>query len=296
MATEDHTLNAIEKKLSARLKCCGMVFHIFSRMKTPESINTKLNIKAAEYREKNKKMQDLWGLRITLYFSDDVEIIHQYLRSQPNFVDESVDVAEVDRFCPQRLNVIMRVPDEYKRDMHYAISQTSYPDLIDDTYEIQIRTIFSEGWHEVEHDLRYKCKEDWEDYKEESRLLNGIYATLESAEWAMIKLFERISYMHYKKRDWTSMIRSKMRLRFKDKSLSPELVQYFANNKEIAKRVFRVNRDKAIRLMIEEGFSFPLTYDTAIFILNHTEKIDKGLADMADPTLLKELNSLFGKF
>ena len=26
--------------------------------------------------------------------------------------------------------------------------------LIDNTYEIQLRTVLSEGWHEVEHDLR----------------------------------------------------------------------------------------------------------------------------------------------
>ena len=92
----------------------------------------------------------------------------------------------------------MRVPNNLQQDMKAAIKETGYEDLIDNTYEVQIRTILSEGWHEVEHDLRYKCKEEWNEFKEESRLLNGIYATLESSEWSMLTLFDRLSYSQYK--------------------------------------------------------------------------------------------------
>ncbi|MBK7959276.1 MAG: hypothetical protein IPK03_14995 [Bacteroidetes bacterium] len=28
--------------------------------------------------------------------------------------------------------------------------------LVDSTFEVQLRTILSEGWHEIDHDLRYK--------------------------------------------------------------------------------------------------------------------------------------------
>ena len=45
---------------------------------------------------------------------------------------------------------------------------------IEPTFKIQIRTVFSEGWHEVEHDLRYKCKDDWEGCELYSHTLNGI--------------------------------------------------------------------------------------------------------------------------
>ena len=97
-------------------------------------------------------MQDLLALRITLYFTDDVELVYDYLKNQPNFVSESVDTAEVDKFCPKRLNLVMRVPETLKSDIRVAINNTEFPDLIDDTYEIQIRTILSEGWLEFEHD------------------------------------------------------------------------------------------------------------------------------------------------
>ena len=40
--------------------------------------------KADKYRCENKKLQDLLALRITLYFTDDVEIVHKFLKSCSN--------------------------------------------------------------------------------------------------------------------------------------------------------------------------------------------------------------------
>ena len=293
MNAAEHIIKEIENRLKDNLSHCGFMFHIFSRVKSTESINIKLSKKAELYRQEGKKMQDFLALRITLYFSDDVEIVHQYLKSMPNFLDESVDTAEVDRFCPKRLNLILRVPEKFKQEMNLAISQTEYKDLIDDTYEIQIRTILSEGWHEVEHDLRYKCKEEWEDFNEESRLLNGIYATLESAEWSMLTLFDRLAYSHYKKENWNCMMRNKMRIRFADKSLSEETINYLNENKAVAKSLFRVNRSNAMKLMMEKGFRFPLTYDTMLHLLNHLGVSDKKLALLADKALQDEFKHLF---
>lgn len=293
MNAAEHIIKEIENRLKDNLSHCGFMFHIFSRVKSTESINIKLSKKAELYRQEGKKMQDFLALRITLYFSDDVEIVHQHLKSMPNFLDESVDTAEVDRFCPKRLNLILRVPEKFKQEMNLAISQTEYKDLIDDTYEIQIRTILSEGWHEVEHDLRYKCKEEWEDFNEESRLLNGIYATLESAEWSMLTLFDRLAYSHYKKENWNCMMRNKMRIRFADKSLSEETINYLNENKAVAKSLFRVNRSNVMKLMMEKGFRFPLTYDTMLHLLNHLGVSDKKLALLADKALQDEFKHLF---
>ena len=293
MNAAEHIIKEIENRLKDNLSHCGFMFHIFSRVKSTESINIKLSKKAELYRQEGKKMQDFLALRITLYFSDDVEIVHQYLKSMSNFLDESVDTAEDDRFCPKRLNLILRVPEKFKQEMNLAISQTEYKDLIDDTYEIQIRTILSEGWHEVEHDLRYKCKEEWEDFHEESRLLNGIYATLESAEWSMLTLFDRLAYSHYKKENWNCMMRNKMRIRFADKSLSEESINYLNEHKAVAKSLFRVNRSNVMKLMMEKGFRFPLTYDTMLHLLNHLCVSDENLALLADKALQDEFKHLF---
>lgn len=295
MSAGNKVLRDIVTDLESVLNKCGVMYHVFYRTKSVMSIKNKLDKKAEEYRRKNKKMQDLLALHITLYFTDDVELVHNYLSSQSNFDNESIDEAEVDKFCPKRLNLVMRVPDFLQQDMKAAIKETGYEDLIDDTYEIQIRTILSEGWHEVEHDLRYKCKEEWDGFKEESRLLNGIYATLESSEWSMLTLFDRLSYSQYKNKAWNSMLRNKMRVRFADKGLSEKLCKYLSDNNATAKSLYRANRTKILKLVMEKNFSYPLTYDTVLHLINHIIVKDKKLAIFEDKILKQDMDIMFGE-
>lgn len=295
MSAGNKVLRDIVTDLESVLNKCGIMYHVFYRTKSIMSIKNKLEKKAEEYRRKNKKMQDLLALRITLYFTDDVEIVHNYLRSQSNFDSESVDEAEVDKFCPKRLNLVMRVPEKLQQDMNAAKKESDYEDLIDDTYEVQIRTILSEGWHEVEHDLRYKCKEEWDEFKEESRLLNGIYATLENSEWSMLTLFDRLSYSQYKNKAWSSMLRNKMRVRFADKGLSEDLCNYLLDNNDTAKLVYRANRTEILKLVMDKNFSYPLTYDTVLHLINHIIVKDRKLAIFEDKILKQDMDIMFGK-
>lgn len=294
MSAATKVLKEVVSDLESVLDKSGIMYHIFSRTKSEMSIKKKLEKKAEKYRVEGKKMQDLLALRITLYFTDDVEMVYDYLRNQPNFDSESVDANEVDKFCPKRLNLVMHVPEKHRQDMQVAINSTEYPDLIDDTYEVQIRTILSEGWHEVEHDLRYKCKEDWDNHLEESRLLNGIYATLESSEWSMLTLFDRLSYSQYKEKAWDSMLRNKMRLRFADNGMSPEVKEKFSSDNKLAKKLFRVKRSKVLKLVMEKKFSYPLTYDTVVFLLNRVGVKNKDLATLEIPVLKEDLDLMFG--
>ena len=291
----DTILDSIVERLDDDLSRCGFMYHIFWRTKADRSIREKLEKKADGYRRDQKKMQDLLALRITLYFSDDVEILHQYLRSQSGFVSETIDTDDDRTFCPKRLNLVMRVPDFWNRDLCDYLSRT-FPDcadLLDTTYEIQIRTILSEGWHEVEHDLRYKCQEDWKDFPDESRLLNGIFATLESSEWSMLTLFEKMTYSFYKKRKWTNMIRNKMRLRFHDKGLSNDISQYLTDHPDIGKSLYKVRRKKVIDFVLNNDFQFPLNYDTVIHLLNHIEVNDPGLMKLETPPLKVTMDKIF---
>lgn len=287
-------LKDIVADIESVLNKCGIMYHVFYRTKSEMSIKSKLEKKSEEYRAKNKKMQDLLALRITLYFTDDVDLLHNYFKNQSNFLSESVDESEVDKFCPKRLNLIMRVPEQNYDDMLVAIKDTGFEDLIDTTYEVQIRTILSEGWHEVEHDFRYKCQEEWADFKEESRLLNGIYATLESSEWAMLALFNRLSHSQYKNKDWDSMLRNKMRIRFSNRGLSQDLHKYLTKNGDIAKQVFRTERFKILKAVMETKFSYPLTYDTVLHLINHIVVKDKKLSEYEDEILKQDMNLLFG--
>lgn len=292
----DAILDSIVESLEADLSRCGFMYHIFCRTKSDSSIKAKLEKKSDEYRRDGKKMQDLLALRITLYFSDDVEILHQYLRNMTNFNEETIDEDDEKTFCPKRLNLVMNVPVEWRDNMSFYLKQNhpDIADLLDLTYEIQIRTILSEGWHEVEHDLRYKCKADWIGFKEESRLLNGIFATLESSEWSMLTLFDKMAYSFYKKKNWTNMVRNKMRIRFNDKSLSQEISNLLTLHPALAKNLFRVHRSKVIRKILEQEFKFPLQYDTVLHLLNRAEVKSKELADLEISVLKKELDRVFG--
>ena len=291
----DTILGAIVDQLDADLSRCGFMYHIFWRTKTESSMREKLEIKASSYRSENKKMQDLLALRITLYFSDDVEILHQYLCSRPRFVSETIDPDDDRTFCPKRLNLVMRVPDEWISELSDYLNRT-YPDcadLLDTTYEIQIRTILSEGWHEVEHDLRYKCQEDWEGFHDESRLLNGIFATLENSEWSMLTLFDKMAYSFYKKCNWTNMIRNKMRLRFHDKNLSEGVNNYLTGHPSVGKSLYRVRRKNVIDFLLNNDFQFPLKYDTVIHLLNRIEVNDPELMRLENGALAETMNRLF---
>lgn len=293
----DTLLSNIEDGLKADLSRCGFMYHIFSRTKSISSTKQKLKNKAKEYKEKGKKMQDLLGLRVTLYFSDDVEILHQYLKTKHDFLEETIDKDDEKTFCPKRLNIIMKVPEDWRNEMQLYLKQfcPDIVDMIDLTYEIQIRTILSEGWHEVEHDFRYKCKEDWVGFTEEARLLNGIFATLENCEWSMLTLFDRMAYSFYNSHNWTNMFRNKMRIRFADKSISEGISTLLNEKQLLAKSLYRTPRSKIIRAMLEKDFIFPLQYDTVVHLMNRLEVKDSMLANLENKTLREGLDKLFGK-
>ena len=84
-------------------------------------------------------------------------------------------------------------------------------------------------WHEVEHDLRYKCKEDWTGCESYSRALNGVIATLENAEWNMKSIFSEMARHNFSHSDYTAMLRNKFRLKFKSEQLS-ERIDSFLNS------------------------------------------------------------------
>lgn len=141
-------------------------------------------------------------------------------------------------------------------------------ELIDSTFEVQFRTILSEGWHEVEHDLRYKCKKDWESESNLSRQLNGQLAVLETSDWAMLKIFDELSYKKYKDKEWNSFLRNILRIRFDDMELSESIVDVFNKDATLSRELLRAERVKLIQPLINLTSKVPLKMDNVIFILN----------------------------
>lgn len=288
-------LRQLENCLTAKLNNCGIMYRVFSRAKTQESILKKLAVKGEKYRKEGTKMQDLLGFRVTLYFSDDVQLFRAILKSEKYFHSESANIYDTETFCPQVLNIICHIPDELIDDFHEIKLAYSGSELIDDTYEVQIRTVLSEGWHEVEHDLRYKCAEDWDGHDDYKRLLNGVFATLETSEWSMLSIFENLAHAHYKSMNWDAMLRNKMRIRLvpnNGKALSLEIKQLLTEDRQLAKRIYRTSRKKVLSWIMQSSFSMPLQYDTVMFLINRIEVKDERLIALENPILSEEFVSL----
>ena len=295
--------NNIESRLKYSLERAGMYYRIFSRAKEVESIKRKLDEKGAEYRAKGKRMQDLIGVRVVFYFQDDVAIFHNKLKSfdgynpqnESNSIRELNDLTDVinnmgeeneeakeklkmllpfhDKvFMPERLNVVMDMDENEKVlvKMELQSQQDFDTSLIDYTYEVQLRTVLSEGWHEVEHDLRYKTrKEQWWNYCDvESRMLNGLYASLETSEGALSRMIEEITYKNYQNHSWDAMIRFHFRRRTNGSKLSEGLVNMLDADERLAKELLHIEREDMVKWLWEIKPAFSISTDFIFFLIN----------------------------
>lgn len=274
-STLEKIAQQLASDISDSLTRCGLIFRIFSRVKSESSIRNKLEVK---YTDKKIKLQDMIGIRIVLYFQDDVDALALYY-SVGDVVKKSIDELDSSTFRPQRLNITNRIPAKFMDDF-LASLPNKFKDRIEPTYEIQIRTVFSEGWHEVEHDLRYKCKEDWHGCEPYSRALNGVIATLETAEWNMRAIFAEMARHNFMHSNYSAMLRNKFHLRFKKETLSENLNDYLLNNRHLAEAALNVDRLIVIYTLLTHKGNFDLTYDNLFFLINRIEMMDMEIMSL----------------
>ena len=256
----------ITNRITAMLYRVGIYSRVFSRIKSKASICKKLNAK--QYITHNKLMQDLIGIRITVYFDDDVSIVMKMLRKTFDFDSETVDTVTTDVFRPTRTNMIFRIPDDIlsSNQFHKAINDLP----IDNTFEVQIRTVLSEGWHEVEHDLRYKQKKAWEGHDDYGRALNSILATLVSCDWSMRILFENLSHTYYMDGQWIAMCQNHLRIHLLDNEDDIQAIQDLLNqNHSLCKYLLKVDREKLLLLYFEFFEGFPCTLKNIVYVCSY---------------------------
>jgi ppGpp synthetase/RelA/SpoT-type nucleotidyltranferase len=275
---------AIVGNITDTLNRIGIMYRIFSRVKDRRSLTKKINSKP-KYLQGMAKIQDLIGIRIVLYFPDDIKLVHDAMSATyvERRKDASIDDLDDNTFKPVRYNLVYELPSEsrYALDCENSIS-------VDDTFELQIRTVLSEGWHEVEHDLRYKFQGDWQQSPTESRKLNGLYASLETNEWTMIRILEEVAYKHYKQKNWEAMLRQKLRLRIQDFELGDEINQLFHSDIELAKKFFRVDREELISELYNKGYSYPLTLKNLVWFTNTVFIRDEIILDSTPEEFVEE--------
>lgn len=288
-ATEEHILKTLSSSISDKLDSIGIFNRVFSRIKSKSSIEKKLSEKSKEYAEKGKKMQDVFGIRVTVYFMDDENIAINLVKQ--TFLDipesHSIDKLTKDQFGPVRKNFVFRINENLSSSS--AIFDNEF---IDSTFEVQFRTVFSEGWHEVEHDLRYKCKDDWMEEDVLSRQLNGQLAALETSDWALLRIFDELAYKKYKQKEWNSFFRNILRIRFEDLSFSDKVLKIMKGG-EIAKELLKRERAQLIGSLTKVKSKLPLKMDNVLLILNREILQKREIYEIESPFIKQILDSSF---
>lgn len=171
------------------------------RTKAPEHLLEKIIRKRREAPEKfrelndgnfHKFITDLIGIRVFFLYREDWINFHRYITSRfendpKNYIVDRLRDFDEDPghyYLAERPKVYKRGGDskiydedeidiitgtgEIYRSLHYVVKYKGY------YVEIQCRTLFEEGWSEIDHDIVYPYFQDDEMLTDYSRLLNRL--------------------------------------------------------------------------------------------------------------------------
>lgn len=160
-------LSIYSDMIAELLRKQNKVHTVRSRIKDPEHLIAKLIRKTPE-RKKDKgenfeftvknykeEITDLVGVRVIHIFKEDWRNIHEFISNSWNVVEAKANIREGDNDVNySELNVEINPRKTGYRSVHYLIEfAPKKSEKI--TVEIQVRTIFEEGYGEVDHQLSY---------------------------------------------------------------------------------------------------------------------------------------------
>jgi ppGpp synthetase/RelA/SpoT-type nucleotidyltranferase len=274
----------IRRDIEQQLDRVGLLCRVFGRGKSDRSMKNKISSGCGKYRLGGKLIQDAVGIRVVVYFQEDVSIVEKILRRKYVCDDDgtTIDRPNSNEFSVSRHNIVFHLPTGFHRDIPPETEDVP----VDQTFEVQIRTILSEGWHEIEHDLRYKRKSDWVDHPDLSRGLNGVVATLETAEWSMRKIFDDLAYKQYRGRKWDAMLHSALRMRT-TAPLSAEVAAVLEGDADLGKKLLRINRSDFFEALDKVAAEIPLKADNLVFVWNAISAKSESMTRIT-PQIIKE--------
>lgn len=270
----------------------AIYFRLSSRVKQQESLQKKLNDKKKNYGENGKKLQDVIGLRVVLYFSDDIPIVKKILVKRFNFKqkDSREDKPDPHHFGVECQNLIFALGETYGKRFENPNQQ-----YIDSTFEVQLRTVFSDGWHEIEHDFRYKGtdKKELENMPNEiNRSMNSVMGSLHMCDWAMFKLVEEISLYHLAKGYTVDFLISKFFLRLKRDEANISFAQKLETDD--LSSISKLNRNEVLEAFANfENIGINVNY--LLLYISHKYKICPDILNEA-PQLMKERLNIIETF
>lgn len=130
---------------------------IESRAKSLISFTEKLDRPEKDYINPLVQIQDLIGLRIVVYYADDVARVGELIRKEFRVIEQEVahqqESYSVDTFGYLSLHYITQLSKTRCNLVEWNV-------IKDLSFEIQVRTVLQHSWAAVSHALQYKHESD----------------------------------------------------------------------------------------------------------------------------------------
>lgn len=152
------------------LRTHNKIHSVKSRTKNSERLIEKIVRKTKDRRRKygedfkftvdnyKDEINDLIGIRAIHIFKQDWEKIHEFILKTWKVIEITANVRngdDTEKF--KEMNIQIQSRESGYRSVHYLIE--FYPTSKKVIAEIQVRTIFEEGYGEIDHQLRYSHKQ-----------------------------------------------------------------------------------------------------------------------------------------
>ena len=167
------------------LRSQPMIHSVKSRIKEPDRLLEKIVRKTEDRKKKygdnfefnvdnyKNEINDLIGIRVIHIFKDQWQEIHDFITKTWKVIEVTANVREGDATKHfEDLNIEVRSRLSGYRSVHYLVE--FYPTNEKVIAEIQVRTIFAEGYGEIAHRLRYSHAEIPEILKSNILLFNRL--------------------------------------------------------------------------------------------------------------------------
>ena len=212
---EAELVNLFQKAI--RENHVNVIHSIRSRTKEPSHLVEKI-IRKIDPSEKNKSFSkykkiaddnyfkfitDLVGIRLLLRYRNDWQVLHSFILSEfenkkANYIKDYIEdyKPDKDRYIAEKpiayicegdkniypKNIIEHDFGDKYRSIHYIIKFGKF------YAEIQVRTVFQEGWSEIDHDNRYPYLQDVRSLNVFSRVFSSITAVADEMSETFVEL------------------------------------------------------------------------------------------------------------